>query len=113
MKKRLAFAASFIALTATLAHADDALKISDLSATVYASDASTSASGFISGTATNTSNDRIQSATIAINLLDASGAIVGTTSATASGIEPLQQWKFRALTSRAYVRAVVASVSAS
>lgn len=113
MKKRLAFAASLIAFAAASVHAEDALKIGDLSATVYTGEASESASGYISGTATNTTNDTIRSATIAINLLDANGTIVGTTSATANGIGPMQQWKFRAVTSRPYQRAVVASVSTS
>lgn len=110
MKTKLAIAA-MLAFAALGAHAQDTLKISELSATVYPAGANTS--GYVSGTAINTSNSRIQSATIAINLLDASGAIVGTTSASAVGIEPLQQWKFRAPTSQPYERAVVAGVTAS
>lgn len=98
-----------LAIAATVALADDALQISDLGATIYQG----GGSGYVSGTATNTSANRIQTATIAINLLDASGAIVGTTSATAMGIEPGQQWKFRAPTAQPYNRAVVASITAS
>lgn len=100
---------AILAIAAVAAQASDALQISDLGATVYQG----GASGVVTGTATNTSGNRIKTATIAINLLDASGAIVGTTSATATGIEPGQQWKFRAPTAQPYNRAVVASVIAS
>lgn len=98
-----------LAIAAAAAYASDALQISDLGATVYQGEGS----GYVSGTATNTSAQRIQTATIAINLLDATGAIIGTTSATATGIQPGQQWKFRAPTTQPYNRAVVASVTAS
>lgn len=108
MMKKLALGA-ILAIAATGAKANDVLKISDLGATVYQD----GGAGYVTGTATNTSANRIQAATIAINLLDGSGAIVGTTSATAMGIEPGQQWKFRAPTAQPYNRAVIASVTAS
>ncbi|MDR3099291.1 MAG: FxLYD domain-containing protein [Paraburkholderia sp.] len=108
MMKKLVLG-TILAIAAAGAQANDALQISDLAATVYQG----GGSGYVTGTATNTSASRIQAATIAINLLDASGAIIGTTSAQATGIEPGQQWKFRAPTTQPYNRAVVASVIAS
>ncbi|QBQ97210.1 FxLYD domain-containing protein [Paraburkholderia pallida] len=108
MMKKLILGA-ILTIAAAAAHAGDALQISDLGATVYGG----GGNGYVTGTATNTTTTRIQTATIAINLLDASGAIVGTTSATATGIEPGQQWKFRAPTTQPYNRAAVASVTAS
>ncbi|WP_321946526.1 FxLYD domain-containing protein [Paraburkholderia sp. J10-1] len=98
--------ATLISLTFLSAHAESALQLSDMKATVSPG----TSSGFIAGTATNTSPDRIESATITINLLDAQGNIVGNTSAVAFGIAPGQKWLFRAITTIPYERSEVVSV---
>lgn len=104
--KRFALAA-ILAVAATAALADDALQITDLRGAIEPG----GVTGYITGIATNTSGKRIEDATIAIQLLDANGAIIGTTSASTAAIAPGQQWKFRAPTTMTYERSVIATVT--
>jgi hypothetical protein len=108
--KRFAFVAilaAILAAAATAAYADDALQITDMRGLVEPG----GVTGYITGIATNTSGKRIDSATVTIQLLDANGAIIGTTSASTAAIAPGQQWKFRAPTTMTYERSVVATVT--
>jgi hypothetical protein len=91
------------------AYAQNALELSDLRGVVNPG----GMTGYISGTATNTSGARIDNATITINLLNAQGEILGTTSVNGAGIAPGQHWRFRAPTAVPYDQSVVAMVKAS
>ncbi|MBN3853717.1 hypothetical protein G3N59_10035 [Paraburkholderia sp. Ac-20340] len=107
MKKTLIAAA--LAIASLAAHAQGSLELSELRGVVDPG----GITGYISGIATNTSGARIDHATITINLLNAQGEILGTTSASGSGLAPGQHWRFRAPTSMPYDVSVVAMVKAS
>ncbi|WP_322041973.1 FxLYD domain-containing protein [Paraburkholderia sp. J67] len=107
MKKAIIAAA--LAMACVAAHAQGALRLSDMHGVVDPG----GVTGYISGIATNTSATRIDNATITINLLNAQGEILGTTSASGAGIAPGQHWKFRAPTSVPYDQSVVAMVKTS
>lgn len=101
MRKTLVCAA--LAIASICAHAQGALQLSDLRGVVDPG----GVTGYISGIATNTSDTRIDNATITINLLNARGEILGTTSASATAIAPGQHWRFQAPTAMPYDQSVV------
>ncbi|WP_321842299.1 FxLYD domain-containing protein [Paraburkholderia bannensis] len=101
--------ASMASLASISALAQGALQLSDLRGVVDPG----GVTGYISGIATNTSGARIDNATITINLLNAQGEILGTTSVSGAGIAPGQHWRFRAPTSVPYDQSVVAMVKTS
>jgi hypothetical protein len=92
-----------LAMASLGAHAQGALEVSDLRGVVDPG----GLTGYISGIATNTSGASIDRATITINLLNAQGEILGTTSASATAIAPGQHWRFRAPTTVPYDQSVV------
>lgn len=101
--------ASIASITSIAVYAQGTLQLSELRGVVDPG----GVTGYISGIATNTSGVRIDEATITINLLNARGEILGTTSASGAAIAPGQHWRFRAPTSMPYDQSVVAMVKTS
>ncbi|WP_321785450.1 FxLYD domain-containing protein [Paraburkholderia sp. J94] len=110
--KRILLAAALGAAALTTqaqAPAQDALQLRDLRGVVDAG----GVTGYITGTATNVTRARIDTATITINLLDGQGRIIGSASAAGGGIAPGQSWIFLAPTSVPYEQSVVAMIKTS
>jgi hypothetical protein len=58
--------------------------------------------GGITGTATNTSNHELQSATLFFNLYDSTGAVVGQAAASQMNLASGQRWNFQAATAQPF-----------
>lgn len=79
----------------------DRFKVSNLGATTE------NGVRFITGDVVNNSGATLSYIQVSINLLDKSGAVVGSTMANANNIEQGQKWKFKALLTEETARTFV------
>ncbi|MFM0326658.1 FxLYD domain-containing protein [Caballeronia glebae] len=108
MKSICTLIACMVLSTAALAQQNQAVQVSNLKTIT----GPTPDTNYIVGTATNTTNERLDTVSVTFNLYDDQNALVGNAVDTGLNLEPNGIWKFKAIAKKPYDHADLSRVLA-